>query len=145
MQQSCFYPLNEIKKIGYLNENNHYTMDYELWGRLLIAEIPVVRSNIMIGIFRWYEGQKTSKFNSVTNSLIKTALSLILINKKFSLLTKLILIIKVLIYSTLYYYHTLRSIIGLKRRLKSLVNVKSWQFIQIVFPMGMRKHFWNRR
>ncbi len=123
MQQSCIYPLDEIKKFGYLNENNHFTMDYELWGWLLIAEIPVVPCSLNLGIFRWYEGQKTSQFNTVTNSLVKTAMSLILVNKKFSRFTKSILIIKVLIYFILYYYHTLRSIIGIKRRLKSLLNV----------------------
>ncbi len=125
MQQSCIYPLNEIKKFGYLNENNHFTMDYELWGRLLIAEIPVVHCNINIGIFRWYEGQKTSQFNIVTNSLLKTALSLILINKKFSFIIKFALFARVLNYSIFYYYHTLRSMIGLRRRLKSLLHVSS--------------------
>ena len=88
MQQSCFYPLKEIINSGYLNERNHYSMDYELWGRLLMADIRVVRFNSDIGMFRWYQGQKTSNFNKATNSLVKTALYLILINREFLLFQK---------------------------------------------------------
>ena len=123
MQQSCFYPLKEVIDSGYLNEENHYSMDYELWGRLLMADIRVVRLNSDIGMFRWYQGQKTSDFNRATNSLVRTALYLILNNRKFSFFKKNSLIFKVLLYYASYYYHFTRSEIGLKRRLKSLLNV----------------------
>lgn len=125
MQQACLYPLSAIKKIGYLNEYNHLTMDYELWGKLFIADIPVVRCNARIGIFRWYVGQKTSNFNSVTRSLLKTALSLILMQNKFSVYMKITLITNILVYFTIYYYHFLRSVIGLKRRFRKLFYVDS--------------------
>ncbi len=125
MQQSCFYPLKEVIKSGYLNVKNHYSMDYELWGRLLMAEIPIVRFNSDIGMFRWYQGQKTSDFNSATNSLVKTALSLVLINREFSVFKKISLIWKVAAYYVSYYYHFVRAEIGIKRRLKSSFNVGS--------------------
>jgi glycosyltransferase involved in cell wall biosynthesis len=124
MQQSAFYPLNEIRNIGYLNESNHYSMDYELWGRLLINEITVLQSNFYIGIFRWYAGQKTSNFNVVTKSLLQTAYSLVLCNSKISTLKKYILLYKVFTYDILNRYQNLRSYIAIKRRLKSLFNVR---------------------
>ena len=123
MQQSCFYPLKAIINSGYLNEKNHYSMDYELWGRLLIADIRVVRFNSDIGMFRWYTGQKTSNYNTSTNSLVRTALHLILINRDFLFFKKINLIFNVLTYYVSYYYHFIRSEIGLKRRFKSLLNV----------------------
>lgn len=125
MQQSCFYPLDEVRNSGYLNENNHYTMDYEFWGRLLINGIPVVQGDSRVGVFRWYKGQKTSNFNTVTNSLIKTALSLIHRNNKFSVFVKIRFRMLILAYGGFYYYHELRSQIGVKRRLKSLMNAGS--------------------
>jgi glycosyltransferase involved in cell wall biosynthesis len=123
MQQSAFYPLNEIKNIGYLNEANHFTMDYELWGKLLINDITVLRSNIYIGMFRWYEGQKTSNFNIVTKSLIQTARFLIRCHTKLPRIKKYKLNYKVLTYDIFYRYQNVRSYIGIKRRLKSLFNV----------------------
>lgn len=123
MQQSCFYPLKEVIDSGYLNEKNHYSMDYELWGRLLMADIRVVHFNSDLGMFRWYQGQKTSNFNKAANSLVRTALCLIFINGNFSFFKKSNLIFKVLIYYLSYYYHFIRSEIGLKRRLKTLMNV----------------------
>jgi glycosyltransferase involved in cell wall biosynthesis len=123
MQQSCFYPLKAVVNSGYLNEKNHYSMDYELWGRILMTDIRVVRFNSDVGMFRWYQGQKTSNFNRATNSLVKTALCLILEKKDFSFVRKISLIIKVVNYYVSYYYHFTRSAIGLKRRLNSLQNV----------------------
>jgi glycosyltransferase involved in cell wall biosynthesis len=123
MQQSCLYPLKQIINSGYLNEGNHYSMDYELWGRLLLADIRVVRFNSDIGMFRWYKGQKTSNYSTATNSLVKTALHLIIISRQFSFFKKINLIFNVLTYYVSYYYHFLRSKIGFKRRFKSLFNV----------------------
>jgi glycosyltransferase involved in cell wall biosynthesis len=122
MQQSCLYPLSIVKDSGLLNEKNHYTMDYELWGKILTKNIKVARIDVNIGVFRWYGGQKTSNFNKVTNSLVRTAINLILDNKEFRLSTKIRLISGVIKYHIKYYYHTLRSWMGLKRRLKILIH-----------------------
>jgi glycosyltransferase involved in cell wall biosynthesis len=119
MQQSCFYPIKAVTNSGYLNEKNHYSMDYELWGRILMTDIRVVRFNSEIGMFRWYRGQKTSNFNLSTNSLVKTALSLIVVERNFPFVKKIRLIFKAVLYFLSYYYHFIRSVIGLKRRLNS--------------------------
>ena len=125
MQQSCFYPLAEIRKLGFLNDKSHFTMDYELWGNLLLSDLPIVRCDFNIGIFRWYEGQKTSHFNIVTNNLIKSAINLVLIEKQNSYSSKIYFNIKILTYAVSYYYHYFRSKIGIKRQLKSLFDGNS--------------------
>jgi glycosyltransferase involved in cell wall biosynthesis len=122
MQQSCFYPLSEIRRLNYLNERNHLTMDFELWGKLFYDDIPVLRCDFNIGIFRWYEGQKTSDFNAVTRSLIITALSLIKKHRKLSFSAKATLSLGVIAYYLAYRYHDLRSRLGVKRRLKRLFH-----------------------
>lgn len=122
MQQSCFYLLSEIRRLKYLNEANHLTMDFELWGNFFYEEIPVFRCDFIIGIFRWYEGQKTADSNAVTRSLLSTALSLIEGNKNLSFSKKLTLKIGIAKYYFDYCYHDFRSRLGVRRRLKRLFN-----------------------
>lgn len=122
-QQATLYPLEEVIKAGCLNENNHFTMDYELWGNLFKSGLPVIRCNFPVGIFRWYEGQKTSRINEVTHSLTGTAISLIKKSTTLSALKKWHLMSLVWRYRILFFYHNLRSSVGIKRRIRSLVNV----------------------
>jgi glycosyltransferase involved in cell wall biosynthesis len=121
-QQGTFFPVKLFKSVGMLNIENHYTMDYELWGKLLIAGAafyPVYRT---IGAFRVYPGQKISYRHETTKYLINTAYKLIdncndwnTAKKKYhrNLLRK---------YSIKYYYGYIRSIIGIRRRIKSFIN-----------------------
>ena len=125
MQQSCLFPLEEVEFAGYLDEANHYTMDYELWGKFLMNGVKVVDCNTHVGLFRWYGGQKTSENKVVTKSLIRSAFKLIGINKELAYKTKSILRVKIIIYNTKYYYHFIRSKIGIRRRIRSLSNVAS--------------------
>ena len=122
MQQSCFYPLSEIINGNFLNEKNHLTMDYELWGKLIKSGISVMRCDFHIGIFRWYAGQKTSGLNSVTNSLIYTAISLIAGNADISQFLRFKLTLKVLGYYMIYQYYRFRSFLGVKRRIKAFIH-----------------------
>ncbi len=119
MQQSAFFPLSAAEKPGFLNENNHYTMDYELWGRLLAAGTEVVTLNENIGIFRWYEGQKTSRFNTVTKSLAATAFRL---SSGFPLLKKIEYRAKLAGWFLSHHYHSFRSRLGIRKRLKKLLD-----------------------
>lgn len=119
MQQSCLYPLESVKTAGYLNIKRHYVMDYELWGMLLLKGARIFRYDIEVGIFRWYEQQKTSQQNAVTKELVLSAISLISLDKNMSIKEKLTLLIKVLLYYTSYLYHNLRSVIGIKRRFRA--------------------------
>lgn len=123
MQQSCLFPLEAVKNSGYLNENNHYTMDYELWGKFLINKLPIVRSDVFVGNFRWYGGQKTSDNIAVTESLVSTARLLITGNKDLSGFAKTRLLYRVMVYNILFYYHNVRSRIGIKRRMRALFKI----------------------
>lgn len=122
LQQSCLYPLEFVKKTGFLNENNHYTMDYELWGRLLLNGVTITTTHEPVGIFRWYDGQKTSRRNAVTRSLTKTAQHLIAGNPSASIYLKACQCFGVISYRIFYTYRAFRSALGIKRRLKSLLS-----------------------
>ncbi len=122
MQQSCFYPLSAVINNGFLNERNHFTMDFELWGRFFMSGITPLKLDIDIGMFRWYQGQKTSDFKRVTKNLVKTSLSLIAANENIPPNKKPILAFNVLWYYFLFKHHCLRSQIGIKRRIRSILN-----------------------
>jgi len=121
-QQGTLYPLDEVIKAGCLNEKNHFTMDYELWGKLLMSGIPVIKCSFPIGMFRWYKGQKTSRTTKVTRSLTRTACSLVRKHKNLPTFKKCNLIILVWQYKILFFYQSLRSFIGVRRRLRSLMH-----------------------
>ncbi|HEU4770534.1 MAG TPA: hypothetical protein VFS68_00130, partial [Candidatus Udaeobacter sp.] len=71
------FPRALALEVGVLNSDNHSTMDYELWGKFLIAGAKFHNTDIPFGMFRRYPGQKTSDGLGTTNSLIATALSLL--------------------------------------------------------------------
>ena len=119
-QQSVLYPINTVKKIGGLIENNHFTMDYFLWGELLLNNVAIKNIPLQIGIYRWYEGQKTSYVLKVTKSLIKSTLKLISRNYNYSISKKIIAELSVLKYYIFFLYHQFRSYLGVKRRFSSL-------------------------
>lgn len=122
IQQSALYPVNSVREAGFLTESNYYTMDFELWGKLMILGISVVRTDISIGMFRWYGGQKTSNQKFVTKSLIQTAQKLILSNTDTDVVSKLLQLRKIWLYKVINTYRLLRSFIGIKRRLKTLIH-----------------------
>jgi glycosyltransferase involved in cell wall biosynthesis len=119
-QQSALYPLNTVKKIGGLKENNHFTMDYELWGNLLLNGVEIKNIPLEIGIYRWYEGQKTSFVLNVTNSLVKTALCLISKNRNYTAAKQISCKLSVIKYYLSFLYHQFRSSLGIKRRVSKL-------------------------
>ncbi len=122
IQQSALYPANAVKEAGFLTESNYYTMDFELWGKLMIHGIPVARTDISIGMFRWYGGQKTSNQKHVSKCLVKTAQQLVLSNNNTGIFLKLLQMIKIYRYTVIYNYRLLRSFIGIKRRLKTMIH-----------------------
>lgn len=121
-QQSALYPLNVVNKIGGLKEKNHYTMDYELWGELLLNNISIRNIPLEIGIYRWYEGQKTSYTLKVTRSLVATAISLINKNQGYSYRQRLFKSVIIFKYYLSFIYHHFRSFLGIKRRIFKVSN-----------------------
>ena len=59
IQQGSFYNLKLVEKVGYLDENNYYCMDLDLWLSLL-KEAPIYHtSDVPYSGFRMYNGTKT--------------------------------------------------------------------------------------
>lgn len=57
-QQGSFYNTKYVRDVGYLDENIHFTMDYDLWLRLL-QKGEAVRINKIMGEFRAQPNSKT--------------------------------------------------------------------------------------
>jgi Glycosyl transferase family 2 len=73
VQPEVLFPRQLSLDVGGLNPHNHRTMDYELWGRLLLAGARFEYTGIPFGIFRIHEQQKTFDGWKQTQSLIATA------------------------------------------------------------------------
>jgi len=60
IQQGSFYPREIVRRINYLDVNNHYCMDLALWLDLLeVGKIYSVQINSPLAAFRIYSGTKT--------------------------------------------------------------------------------------
>jgi glycosyltransferase involved in cell wall biosynthesis len=76
-QQEVLFPLALAARVGWLNETNHYSMDYELWGEFLLAGASVNYTGIPFGFFRWHQAQKTQNCIKQTESSLDAAAALI--------------------------------------------------------------------
>jgi len=117
-QQATFFPVKLFKEVGMLNINNHFSMDYELWGRFLIAGAVFHPVHKTLGVFRVYEGQKISDRHITTKSLIHTASKLITGCPDWGAPKKRFYRRLLFRYTAKYYYSHVRSIIGIRRRIK---------------------------
>lgn len=72
-QPAVLFPLELILRVGGLNEKNHYTMDYELWGEFLLAGARFQYTEIPFGFFRWHDGQKTQEKIKQNDSMLDVA------------------------------------------------------------------------
>ena len=76
-QPAVLFPRDLAVAVGGLNERNHSTMDYELWGRFFLAGARFEYAHIPFGMFRVHDQQKTAQGWATTQSLIATALQLV--------------------------------------------------------------------
>jgi glycosyltransferase involved in cell wall biosynthesis len=76
-QQEVLFPLQLALRVGGLNEDNHYSMDYELWGQFFLAGARVRYTGIPFGFFRWHEAQKTKAIRTQTESTLDVAEALL--------------------------------------------------------------------
>jgi glycosyltransferase involved in cell wall biosynthesis len=81
VQPEVLFPRQLALEVGGLNRDNHRTMDYELWGRLLLAGARFEYTDITFGMFRLHEQQKTHDGWRTTQSLISTAIRLLALAK----------------------------------------------------------------
>lgn len=77
IQMEVLFSLDLYHEVGGLNENLKYTMDYDLWGKLLLAGAKIEYTGVDIGIFRRHEDQKTADGWVQTEALCSTARSLV--------------------------------------------------------------------
>lgn len=72
-QPSVLFPLKKYWESGGLNPLNHSTMDYELWGKMLLTGVQISYVGDEISRFRIYEEQKTANRKVTTESLVNSA------------------------------------------------------------------------
>jgi glycosyltransferase involved in cell wall biosynthesis len=77
VQPEVLFPRELALSVGGVNADNHFTMDYELWGRLLLVGAKFQYTDIPFGMFRQHSQQKISDCLRTTESLVKTAVELI--------------------------------------------------------------------
>ena len=121
-QQNVLFNLESYQNVGGLNEENHYSMDFELWGDLLLHGSHIQQVGFPVGIFRHYAGQKISDQMTTTSSLVKAAMRLVSKNEAWNrkeLMRKRYHLFR---YLAKYRYGHIRSQIGLKRRLKAFIS-----------------------
>ena len=77
VQPEVLFPRQLALDVGGLDPDNHRTMDYELWGKFLLAGARFEYSQLPIGMFRVHPAQKTYDGWRQTESLIATASRLV--------------------------------------------------------------------
>jgi GT2 family glycosyltransferase len=77
VQPEVLFPRRLALDVGSLDRDNHRTMDYDLWGRLLLAGATVRYTGIPFGMFRLHAAQKTSEGWRTTQSLVASATRLL--------------------------------------------------------------------
>jgi glycosyltransferase involved in cell wall biosynthesis len=83
-QPGVLFPLELALSVGGLNEQNHLTMDYELWGRFFLAGAKVQYTGLPFGYFRRHDRQKTQANMEQTKSMLETARALVFVAEKLS-------------------------------------------------------------
>jgi len=77
VQPEVLFPRQLALDVGALDTGNHRTMDYELWGKLLLAGAAFQYTQIPFAMFRLHSAQKTGEGWAQTQSLVKTAVKLV--------------------------------------------------------------------
>lgn len=76
-QQEVLFPLDLFRRVGGLNEENHYSMDYELWGELFLAGCRAHYTGIPFGVFRRHRNQKSQDSSKQIQSTLSVAAALV--------------------------------------------------------------------
>jgi len=84
VQPEVLFPRELALAVGGLDVRNHRTMDYDLWGRLLLAGADLAYTAIPFGMSRRHSSQKTADRLRQTESLAGTARALLELAPGFS-------------------------------------------------------------
>ena len=77
VQPEVLFPRQLALDVGGLDVDNHRTMDYELWGKLLLAGAHFRYTHIRFAMFRLHGEQKTGQSWLQTQALVGTAVKLV--------------------------------------------------------------------
>jgi glycosyltransferase involved in cell wall biosynthesis len=77
VQPEVLFPRQLALDVGGLDVRNHRTMDYELWGKFLLAGATFQYTHIRFAMFRLHSEQKTGQSWATTQSLTDTAAKLV--------------------------------------------------------------------
>ena len=83
VQPEVLFPRELALSFGGVNPDNHFTMDYELWGNFFLAGARFQYTDVSFGMFREHSDQKTFNVTRQTRSLLKTAGELVMRAKVF--------------------------------------------------------------
>ncbi len=70
VQPETIFPLKLALDVGGINENLHDAMDYEFWGKLLLAGTRIQYTDIPFGMLRQYAQQKTANGLRTTRAML---------------------------------------------------------------------------
>jgi glycosyltransferase involved in cell wall biosynthesis len=73
VQPETIFCRHLYENAGGLNASNHYTMDYELWLKMLASGGEIVKVPFEVGAFRRHDAQKVAAIDKVFYSLLGTA------------------------------------------------------------------------
>ena len=88
VQPEVLFPRELALSVGGVNPDNHFTMDYELWGKLFIVGARFQYTGIAFGMFREHSEQKIHDPLRTIESLLETATKLIRTAPCFSVQTR---------------------------------------------------------
>jgi glycosyltransferase involved in cell wall biosynthesis len=88
VQPEVLFPRELALAVGGLDDTNHRTMDYELWGKFFLAGAKFHYTDIEFGMFRRHPIQKTQDGLRVTRSVLETAKKLVFLADNISSKTK---------------------------------------------------------
>jgi len=80
-QPAVLFPMQLFWYVGGLDGANHWTMDYELWGKFFLQGASFKYHDIEFGIFRSHKSQKTKDGLRTTCSLVRTTRKFIKMGK----------------------------------------------------------------
>ena len=84
VQPEVLFPLELALRVGGLDPDNHFTMDYELWGKFFLAGAKFQYTRIPFAMARQHPAQKTYNGLRQTQALVATAAKLLNSSEGFS-------------------------------------------------------------
>src|SRR5207237_10626537 len=76
VQPEVLFPHELFLTVGGLDCNNHFTMEFDLWGKFFLAGATFQYTDIPFGMFREHPDQKINDVFRTTESLLSTAAQL---------------------------------------------------------------------